>query len=207
MIRPMMPYRYIVMVVLLLLSAVGGAVGDVRHGAWGTVRLQEGSLSVDVQDAPLAEVLAHVARLAKIPILVDVPAPERLTLRFADLALDQGLRRLTQSVGLNVALLYGPTGLREVRVVPAGRSPAPDTAGAAEAPHRGSAGSAAVGQRAGGARDIHRWFKAFEALQRGQTDVPAGPIEDSARQLWDTLEELRHMQEQIEQFVRERRGL
>ena len=203
---PTKSHRHTVVVVLLLLSTVGGAAGDVRRSAWGTVHLQAGLLSVDVQNAPLADVLAHVAQLAKIPILLDVPVPHRLTLRFADLALDQGVRRLTQSVGLNVALLYGPSGLQEVRVVPAGASSAPHAAEAVEEPQQDAAGSAPAGQSEEGASDAHRWFKAFEALQQGQQDVPAGPMEDSARQLWDALEELRRMQEQIEHFVRERRG-
>jgi hypothetical protein len=199
-------HRHIVIVVLLLLSVAGGAAGDVRHSSWGIVRLQESLLSVDVQDAPLADVLAHVAQLAKIPIFLDAPVPHRLTLRFADLALDQGLRRLTQSVGLNVALLYAPSGLREARVVAAGSPSAPDTARAVEEPHGGSAGSSPVGQSEEGASDAHRWLRAFEALQRGQQEVPAGPSEDSARQLLNAMEELRRLQEQIEQSVRQRRG-
>lgn len=201
---PTISHRHIVIVVLLLLNTIGGAVGDVSHSGWGTVHLQEGLLSVDVQDAPLADVLAYVAQLAKIPILLDAPVPHRLTLRFANLALDQGLRRLTQSVGLNVALLYAPSGLQEARVVSAGSSSAPDAARAVEEPPRDSAGSSPMGQREEGVRDAHRMLRAFEALQQGQQDVPAGPSEDSARQLLNTMEELRRIQEQIEQSMRER---
>lgn len=196
---PAISHKHIVIVVLLLLSAIGGAVGDVSHSGWGTVHLQEGLLSVDVQDAPLADVLASVAQLAKIPILLDAPVPHRLTL-------DQGLRRLTQSVGLNVALLYAPSGLQEARVVPAGSSSAPDTPRAVEEPHGDSATSFPMGQSEEGVSDAHRLLRAFEALQQGQQDVPAGSSEDSARQLLNTMEELRRMQEQIEQSVRERRG-
>jgi type II secretory pathway component GspD/PulD (secretin) len=203
---PAISHKHIVIVVLLLLSAIGGAVGDVSHSGWGTVHLQEGLLSVDVQDAPLADVLAFVAQLAKIPILLDAPVPHRLTLHFANLALDQGLRRLTQSVGLNVALLYAPSGLQEARVVPAGSSSAPDTPRAVEEPHGDSATSFPMGQSEEGVSDAHRLLRAFEALQQGQQDVPAGSSEDSARQLLNTMEELRRMQEQIEQSVRERRG-
>jgi type II secretory pathway component GspD/PulD (secretin) len=201
-----MSHRHIGIVVLLLLNTTGGAVGDVSRSAWGTVHLQEGLLSVDVQDAPLADVLAYVAQLAKIPILLDAPVPHRLTLRFANLALDQGLRRLAQSVGLSVALLYAPSGLREVRVIPAGGTSAPDTARAFEEPRGDAIGSSPLGQSEEGMNDAHRLLRAFEALQQGQQDVPMGPIEDSARQLLNAMEEFHRMQEQIEQTLRERRG-
>jgi hypothetical protein len=203
---PKIWHKYIVIAVLLLLSAISNAVGDVSHTGWGTVHLQEGMLSVDVQDAPLADVLAYIAELAKIPILLDAPAPPRLTLRIADLALDQGLRRLAQSVGLSVALLYAPSGLREVRVVPPGGSSAPDPARAIEDPPTDAVGSSPIEQSETGVSDAHRLLRAFAALQQGRQDVPAGPIEDSARELLNAIEEHRRMQEQIEQTVRERRG-
>jgi type II secretory pathway component GspD/PulD (secretin) len=201
-----MAHKHIVIVVVLLLNASGAVAGDVSRTGWGTVHLQEGLLSVDVQDAPLADVLAYVAELAKIPILLDAPVPHRLTLSFANLALDQGLRRLAQSVGLRVALLYAPSGLQEVRVVPAGGSSAPDTARAVEEPPMDAVGSSPIGQSEAGVSDAHRLLRAFEALQQGRQDVPAGPIEDSARQLLNAMEEFRRMQEQIEETVRERRG-
>src|SRR5262245_46106020 len=99
------------------------------------VIVQEGRLSVDLQEADLGEVLAQVGRQAGIRISSGPSAGKRVSARFAGIKLEEGLRRMLRLASLNHIFLYapGPAGkvaVSEVRVLGEGKdtSPRPATA-------------------------------------------------------------------------------
>ena len=59
-----------------------------------SVAVHDGRLSVDVQEADLAEVLAHIGRQAGIRISAGPSAGKRVSASFTGVALEDGLRRL-----------------------------------------------------------------------------------------------------------------
>jgi hypothetical protein len=95
---------------------------------WGPVRAQAGPLTVEVtqstlsvnaDDVPLAEVLLAIGQRAKARILIesileDQVGKERVTTSFADLTMDDGLRRILKN--RNFILGFGPGGVDEIRV-------------------------------------------------------------------------------------------
>lgn len=86
------------------------------------VVVQEGRLSVDVQAADLGEVLAQIGQQAGIRISAGPSAGKRVSARFADVELEEGLRRLLRLASLSHLFLYaqGPAGtvaITEVRVL------------------------------------------------------------------------------------------
>jgi hypothetical protein len=90
------------------------------------VVVQQGQLSVDVQEADLEEVLAHIGRQAGIRISPGPSSGKRVSARFSGVALEDGLRRLLRSAHLSHLFLYakGPTGavtISEVRVLGEGQ--------------------------------------------------------------------------------------
>jgi len=85
------------------------------------VTVDEGSLSVDLREAPVREVLAMIGQQAGLRVRIDAAATRMVSAQFTAMALDQGLRRLLRVASLSYALLYtrGPTAtaiLHEVRV-------------------------------------------------------------------------------------------
>jgi hypothetical protein len=94
-----------------------------RRAALGrAVVVHQGQLSVDVQAADLGEVLAQIGRQAGIRISVGPSAGKKVSTRFADVELEEGLRRLLRLASLNHVFLYapGPDGtvaITEVRVL------------------------------------------------------------------------------------------
>jgi hypothetical protein len=124
--------------------------------AWKTpgslvfVHVANGRLSVQVRDAPLAEVLAEVAARGNLHVFSYGETGERVTIEFADLTLEEGLRRLIRHQ--DYLLVYGrgdresSSGrLVEVWLYPSiagrppvieGRPPAGETAGEAPRAHR-----------------------------------------------------------------------
>jgi hypothetical protein len=94
------------------------------------VVVQEGRLSVDVQEADLGQVLAQIGRQANIRMVAGPSAGKRVSARFAGVELEDGLRRLLRQASLNYILLHaqGPTGavvIAEVRVLGAGQDASP----------------------------------------------------------------------------------
>jgi hypothetical protein len=94
-----------------------------RRAAPGrAVIVQGGQLSVDLQGADLAEVLTEVGRQAGIRIAAGPSAGKRVSARFAEVGLEDGLRRLLRLASLNHIFLYapGPAGtvaITELRVL------------------------------------------------------------------------------------------
>jgi hypothetical protein len=102
---------------LLILLSVAGAwpqgqslqADDQRRAAPGrAVVVQGGQLSVDLQGADLGEVLTQVGRQAGIRIAAGPSAGKRVSARFADVELEEGLRRLLRLASLNHVFLYAP---------------------------------------------------------------------------------------------------
>jgi hypothetical protein len=93
-----------------------------RHlGAQMHVTVDEGSLSVDLREAPVREVLAMIGQLAGICVRIDAAATRTVSAQFTAMTLDHGLRRLLRVASLSYAFLYtrGPAAtaiLDEVRV-------------------------------------------------------------------------------------------
>ena len=99
-------------------------------GAQMHVTVDEGSLSVDLWEAPVREVLATIGRQAGLSVRIDATATRMVSAQFTAMALDEGLHRLLRVASLNYALLYtrGPAAtaiLHEVRVFGEGRREEP----------------------------------------------------------------------------------
>jgi hypothetical protein len=101
------------------------------------VVVQEGRLSVDVQEADLGEVLAQIGRQAHIRISSGPSAGKKVSARFSGVELEEGLRRLLRLASLSHIFLYanGPGGrvtISEVRVLGDGQDTTPRPATVAE---------------------------------------------------------------------------
>jgi hypothetical protein len=101
------------------------------------VVVQEGRLSVDVQEADLGEVLAQIGRQAHIRISSGPSAGKKVSARFSGVELEEGLRRLLRLAPLSHLFLYanGPGGrvtISEVRVLGEGPDTTPRPATVAE---------------------------------------------------------------------------
>jgi hypothetical protein len=86
-----------------------------------SVTVQEGSLSVNLQDVPVQQVIAMIGQQAGLRVRIDAAATQRVSAQFTAMALDQGLRRLLRGASLSYALLYtqgsaATASLDEVRV-------------------------------------------------------------------------------------------
>lgn len=71
-----------------------------------SVTVQEGSLSVNLQDVPVQQVIAMIGQQAGLRVRIDAAATQRVSAQFTAMALDQGLRRLLRGASLSYALLY-----------------------------------------------------------------------------------------------------
>jgi hypothetical protein len=94
------------------------------------VAVQEGRLSVDVQEADLGAVLAQIGRQAGIRISSGPSSGKRISARFAGVELEEGLRRLLRLSSLSHIFLYakGPAGtvtIAELRVLGEGKDTSP----------------------------------------------------------------------------------
>ena len=101
------------------------------------VAVHEGRLSVDVQEADMAEVLAQIGQQAGIRISSGPSAGKRVSARFSDVELEEGLRRLLRSVSLSHIFMYasrpaGSVTISEVRVLGEGKEATPPPATLAE---------------------------------------------------------------------------
>jgi hypothetical protein len=94
------------------------------------VVVQSGQLAVDLQEADLGEVLAQIGRQAGIRISSGPSSGKRISVRFAGIELEEGLRRLLRLASLSHIFLYakGPAGtvtISELRVVGEGKDTSP----------------------------------------------------------------------------------
>jgi hypothetical protein len=102
-----------------------------RSAAKGlNIVVQEGRLSVDLQEEDLGEVLTQVGRQAGIRISSGPSSGKRVSARFASVELEEGLRRLLRLASLSHIFLYanGPGGtvtISEVRVLGEGQDTTP----------------------------------------------------------------------------------
>jgi hypothetical protein len=102
-----------------------------RNAARGLdVVVQAGRLSVNLQEADLAEVLAQIGRQAGIRMSSGPSSGKRVSARFASVELEEGLRRLLRLASLSHIFLYanGPGGtvsISEVRVLGEGQDTTP----------------------------------------------------------------------------------
>lgn len=95
-----------------------------------SIMVHQGQLSVQLQEAELAEVLAQIAQQAGIAIVGSPRLGHWVSAQFIDIELAEGLRRLLRQAALSSAMRYasGPGGsvaLTEVHVFPAVRGEAP----------------------------------------------------------------------------------
>jgi hypothetical protein len=70
------------------------------------VTVNEGYLSVDLQEASVREVLAAIGQQAGLRVRIDAAATRMVSAQFTAMTLDQGLRRLLRVASLSYALLY-----------------------------------------------------------------------------------------------------
>jgi hypothetical protein len=83
--------------------------------------VQQGRLSVDLREADIGEVLARIERETGIPIVFSPSSGRRIGASFANVELEEGLRRLLRLASLSHIILYtkgpsGVVGVKEVRV-------------------------------------------------------------------------------------------
>jgi hypothetical protein len=101
------------------------------------VAVHEGRLSVDLQEADMAEVLAHIGQQASIRIISGPSTGKRVSARFSGVELEEGLRRLLRSAALNHIFMYarrpsGAVAISEVRVLGEVKEATPPPATTAE---------------------------------------------------------------------------
>jgi hypothetical protein len=86
-----------------------------------SVAVQQGQLSVNVQEADMGEVLAQIGEQAGFRVRLAFGAGRRISAQVASVELEEGLRHLLRLAGLNHAILYardpgGAMVMTEVRV-------------------------------------------------------------------------------------------
>ena len=101
------------------------------------VALQDGRLSVDLQEADMGEVLEQIGRQAGIRISGGPSSGKKVSARFSGVELEEGIRRLLRSVSLSHIFMYasipaGSVKISEVRVLGEGKEVAPPPATPAE---------------------------------------------------------------------------
>jgi HEAT repeat protein len=146
------------------------------------VTVREGRLTVDVQDAPLAEVLRAIGEKSRVRVTVGDDVDARITAALAGVPLDEGIRRLAR--GHSLVAVYrapgddpGAAELTEVRVYAPfpGAAPSPGQLGAAsrlEAP--GAASRSAAGAGAAGVPSVPLRIQGVRrfAMMRSEAVVP-----------------------------------
>lgn len=91
---------------LIVLTAWTSAWPLRSPGRARPVVVHAGQLSVAMREAPVREVLAAIAQQAGLHIYIDASANRTVNVEFADMALDQGLRRLLRAASRSYTLLY-----------------------------------------------------------------------------------------------------
>lgn len=152
------------------------------------VVVQEGRLSVDVQEADLGEVLAQIGRQAGIRMSSGPSSGKRVSARFAGVELEEGLRRLLRLASLSHSFLYttGPAGtvaITEVRVLGEGKDPSPRPATVAEpgVPENEEQPGAPVRKAGRQAPEV------VEPVQEPSSDAEQGKPNEAIRRLLDVF--------------------
>lgn len=107
------------------------------------IAVQQGRLSVDLREVDIGEVLVRIGQEIGIPILFASNSQKRIGASFANVELDEGLRRLLRLASLSHIILYtrgpsGVVGIKEVRVFGEERQGAPPQPMVAERHGEGS---------------------------------------------------------------------
>ena len=95
----------------------------------------QGRLSVDLRDADIQTVLAQIAKQAGFTLLTGPLERQTVSVQFADVPLEQGVRRLLRLASLNHVMLSAPdaagrVALKELRVFAGGDTRSPFVAAA-----------------------------------------------------------------------------
>jgi hypothetical protein len=87
---------------LTLLAGTGAWAEDARL----RVAVAAGQLSVNLQEAPMREVLTAIGRQAGLHVRMESAAPRTVTAQFTAMDVEAGLRRLLRAAALSYALEY-----------------------------------------------------------------------------------------------------
>jgi hypothetical protein len=166
-----------------------------RRAAKGLhVVVQEGRLSVDVQQEDLGEVLAQIGQKAGIRMSSGPSSGKRVSARFAGVELEEGLRRLLRLASLSHSFLYttglaGTVAITEVRVLGEGKDPPPRPASVADpgVPENKEQPGAPVRNAGRQAREV------VEPVQEPSSDVEQGKPNEAIRRLLDVFTKSKQM--------------
>ena len=111
---------------------------QVASEGWARVTVVQGRLSVDLRDADMQTVLAQIAKQAGFTLLTGPLERQTVSVQFADVPLEQGVRRLLRLASLNHVMLSAPAAagrvaLKELRVFAGGDARSPVLAAAVQA--------------------------------------------------------------------------
>ena len=103
---------------------------QVASEGWARVTVVQGRLSVDLREADMQTVLAEIAKQAGFTLLTGPLERQTVSVQFADVPLEQGVRRLLRLASLNHVMLSAPdaagrVALKELRVFAAGNTRSP----------------------------------------------------------------------------------
>jgi hypothetical protein len=103
---------------------------QVASKEWARVTVVQGRLSVDLRDADIQTVLAQIAEQAGFTLLTGPLERQTVSVQFADVPLEQGVRRLLRLASLNHVMLTAPAAagrvaLKELRVFAGGDARGP----------------------------------------------------------------------------------
>jgi hypothetical protein len=117
----------------------GGMQGTMQDEpqTWARITADQGRLSVDLKQADIQTVLANIAEQAGIAITIGSIDQRAISIRFTDMELETGLRRLLQLASLNYTILYsqgqaGTAVIKEVYVFGEGQQGEPQPSVIAE---------------------------------------------------------------------------
>jgi hypothetical protein len=110
----------------------GGMQGTMQDEpqTWTRIAADQGRLSVDLKQADIQAGLANIAEQAGIAITIGSIDQRAISVRFTDMELEAGLRRLLQLASLNYSILYsqrqaGTAVIKEVYVFGEGQQGEP----------------------------------------------------------------------------------
>jgi hypothetical protein len=114
-------------------EAMPAAPSPAAKRSMAHVAVQQGRLSVHLQDAEVRHVLARIARQADIVVHYHARSDRRVSMQLTDVELEKGLQRLLRQAALSYTILYiqrpgGEVAIREVQVFDAGQGERPQPA-------------------------------------------------------------------------------
>jgi hypothetical protein len=132
-----------------VLKLEGGTQGGGRDHPLAGARItaDKGRLSVELTQADLQAVLSQIGEQAGITIIMDPADHRKITAEFANVALDDGIRRLLRGASCSHTILYtrdaaGAIAIKEIRVFGEERGSEPGRPAIAEAGGDASADNA-----------------------------------------------------------------